>query len=304
MDNGERLLATMTPAEAAIRSHGRQLLERPSPPPSFAETLSAAAAVGDRFGLGVSWDGPTDDRINAWELTDDQIRRGVVLRGIGLGTTDEKIAANMWLQWYCYRMAAPLLASWTFHRRIPDVSASNVAFRFDAEGRPAFATLIEARGFALDGDAVSDFKLTYVQDLLGEIVRVLLEQHLLPVAERVKGLYRLGGTLVRGTVASQIGMALTAVDGHSRLPWERVAVDAMDLLNLTKPIIGGQGKSGDVVCIESDCRTGMTFRRGTCCLVYKIESREKCGGCPLRSDEDRAAVYAGRLAARPDWSFS
>lgn len=282
-----------------MRAHGRPCRERPAPPPRFLETLAAAAAIGDRFGLAASWSGALDDRIQAAGITDGEIERGVALRGAGLGTTDRKVAAVMWLQWYCYRMAAPVLASWVLHRRIPDVSAANVAFRFDEEGRPAFVALVEPRASGYLGDRVDDLELTPVPDLLAEIVRVLLTGHLLPLAARVRARYRLGGPIVRGTVASQIGMALTFIDAHSPLPWEQVAGDALALLELTRPLIDGQGRSGDVVCTESGGRVGMTFRRGTCCTVYRVPERPMCGGCPLRSDEERAAVWAARLAARP-----
>lgn len=304
MSTTRRALATVTPTAEAIRRFGRALPERPLPPRSFAETLAAAAAIGDRFGLASSWTGSLDDRIHATAITDDQIEHGVALRGAGLGTSDRKIAAVMWLQWYCYRMAAPLLAAWVLHRRIPDVAAANIAFRFDAEGRPAFVALIEPRAFAAPGDRVDDLALTHVVDLLPEIVRVLLEDHLVPLAARVRARYRLGGPIIRGTVASQIGMALTFIDAHSRVPWEQVATDALHLLECTAPLIDGQGRSGDVICTESGGRVGMTFRRGTCCTVYRAPSGQMCGGCPLRSDEERAGVWADRLAARPRSSFS
>lgn len=305
MADGERFLAKVTPAADAIRAYGRQLPARPAPPRTFAETLSAAAAVGDRFDLATAWSGPLEDRIRASELTDDQIAQGIALRAAGLNTTDLKIASNMWLQWYCHRMAAPLLAAWVLHRRVPDVSAENIAFRFDAEGRPVFAAMVETRAAGLPGDVSDDLELTHTSDLMSEIVRVLLDGHLLPLAERVRARYHPhGAPLIRGTIGSQIGMALTAIDAHTRTPWEQVATDAIALLERTKPLIDGQGRAGDIVCTETYGRVGMTFRRGTCCIVYRVPGKAKCGGCPLRSDEDRAGVYAERLALRPPSSFT
>lgn len=275
------------------------------PPRTFDQTLAAAAAVGERFDLAVSWIGPDVDRLQAAALSDDQIEHGITLRGAGLRTTDRKIAAVMWLQWYSYRIAAPLLASWVLHRRLPDVSAANIAFRYDAEGRPAFIAMNECRGYGLAGDSVDDVELIHVPDLLPAIVSILLDGHLLPLASRVQARYRLGRPIIRGTVASQIGMALTFLDAHCRLPWEQVAADSIALLEFTKPLIDGQGRSGDVICTESGGRAGMTFRRGTCCTVYRATGdAEMCGGCPLQSDEHRAGVWADRLAARPAWSFT
>lgn len=295
--------AVVTPAEDAILSCGRVLPQRPLPPARFSETLAAVAAVGERFDLDATWTGPLDERILASELTDAQIERAVAARGAGLRTSEEKIAANMWLQWYAYRMAAPLLAAWMLHRRIPDVSASNIAFRFDGEGRPVYIAMVEPRCAGLPGDHVDDLELSHVSDLLPEIVRVLLDQHLLPLMERVRARYRFGAPISKGTIASQIGMALTFVDAHSAVPWEQIATDAICFFDLTRPIIDGQGRSGDIICTEIPGRVGMTFRRGTCCLVYRAPDRQMCGGCPLRSDQERAEVWAQRLAARPETSF-
>jgi hypothetical protein len=47
----------------------------------------------------------------------------------------------------------------------------------------------------------------------------------------------------------------------------------------------------------------MTFRQDACCIVYRAPGRAMCGGCPLRSDEDRDGVWADRLAARPESSL-
>ncbi len=298
-DQPAREHARIIPAEEALRTLGRPLPDRPAPPARFAETLAAAAAFGPRFELATAWCGSPEDRIVASELTDDQLEHAVALRGSGLKTTDLKVAANMWFQWYCHRMAAPLMASWVLHRRVPDVSAENIAFRFDAEGRPEHTAMIEMRASSLPGDTTEDLDLKPVADLLPEISRVLLDGHLLPLGERLKARYRLGAPITKGTIASQIGMALTTIDAQSSLTWEQVTTDALDLLEHTSLELDSLSRSGDLICLQSANRTGMFYRRGTCCLVYRAPDKAKCGGCPLHSDDDRARVYSDRLAGRP-----
>lgn len=296
----DRPRATMIPAAEALRDFGRPVPPRPVAPPTLAETLLKAASVGLRFDLDTEWKGSPEDRIFAAELSDAQMEHGVRLRGAGLGTSDEKIAANMWFQWYCYRMAAPLLGAWLFHRRVPDVSAANIAFSYDEEGRPVTAALLQMRAYGLEGDRCADAELIAVPDLLPQIRKVLLEDHLFPLAERVRVRYRLGMPIMRGTMASQIGMSLTAIDANCAVPWEQVATDTLAVLGFTQADLKGLDKSGDIIFKESQGRRGMTYRRGTCCLVYQIPEKAKCGGCPLRDNDDRAGVYAERLANRAD----
>lgn len=301
-DQPARERARILSAEDALRTLGRPLPDRPAPPDRFAETLAAAAAFGPRFELAAAWSGsPEDrpkDRIVGSELTEAQLEHAVALRGAGLKTPDLKVAANMWFQWYCHRMAAPLLASWVLHRRVPDVSAENITFRFDAEGRPEHIAMIAMRASGLPGDIATDADLNPTVDLLPEITRVLLDGHLLPLGERLKARYRLGAPITKGTIASQIGMALTTIDAQSSLTWEQVTTDALRLLEHTSPQLDSLTRSGDLICLQSTDRTGMFYRRGTCCLVYRAPNKSKCGGCPLHSDDDRARVYTDRLAER------
>ncbi len=295
----DRPLATITPAKEALNAFGRPLPPPAPGPARFAQTLDALAALDPRFMLAERWTGETDDRFIASELTDAQLDRMIALRAADLKTADLKIAANMWFQWYCCRMTGPALGGWMLHGRAPDVSADNIAFRIDTEGRPQFAALIRPRVFALPDDRVEDLALTPADDLKAAIVRTLIDGHLLPLGERLKARYRLGAPIVRGTIASQIGTVTTLIDARTSLMWEQTATALLDLLALAAPQIDGLGRSGAPICVQGEGRTGTFYRRGTCCLVYRAPDRKKCGICPLTSEADRAAVYAERLAARP-----
>lgn len=295
----DRPLATITPAKEALNVFGRPL-PPPAPRPSrFSETLDALAALDPRFMLAERWTGETDDRFIASELTDAQLDRMIALRAADLKTADLKVAANMWFQWYCCRMTGPALGGWMLHGRAPDVSADNIAFRIDAEGRPQFAAMVRPRVFALPGDRVEDLALTPADDLKAAIIRTLLDGHLLPLGERLRARYRLGAPIIRGTIASQIGTVTTLIDARTSLMWEQTATALLDFLTMAAPQIDGLSRSGAPICVQDKGRTGTFYRRGTCCLVYRAPDRKKCGICPLTSEADRAAVYAERLAARP-----
>ncbi|WP_427788821.1 IucA/IucC family C-terminal-domain containing protein [Brevundimonas diminuta] len=295
----DRPLATIIPAAQALNAFGRPLPPTAPRPARFAATLDALAALDPRFMLAEGWSGGTDDCFIASELTDAQLDRMIALRAADLKTADLKVAANMWFQWYCCRLTGPVLGGWMLHGRAPDVSAENIAFRIDAEGRPQFVAMVRPRVSALPGDRVEDRTLTPVDDLKAAIVSTLLDDHLLPLGERLKARYRLGAPIIRGTIASQIGTVTTLIDARTSLMWEHTATALLDLLALATPQIDGLDRSGAPICVQGGGRTGTFYRRGTCCLVYRAPDREKCGICPLTSEVERAAVYAERLAARP-----
>jgi len=278
-------------------------VEPPLPPPSppgLRASLAAIAAVGDRFDLDLPDDAPAVDEVLASAISDERLEVEVAGRARGLNTSDMKASATLFLQAYTYRIAAPALGSWVMHGRVPDVSADNVRLRFVA-GRPVGMRLVRPR-FATSEDS-ADGERRHVPDLVAELERVLLDAHLLPLMERLRSRYRLGSLLAKGAVASQIGMALTCLDARSATPWRRVGTHAVAFFRSSTESIAGEGKAGDMIVTTDGRRTGVTWRRRTCCLAFHCDNREKCGGCPLRPDAERLAVWADRLANRPARSF-
>lgn len=283
---------------AAEMPLGDEPLLWPERPPSLAATLAIAGEVGERFRMSVSdHDHPGFMRADA--LSDEDLARGIGDRGRGVGTDEERVATALFLQTYAYRVAAPMLAAWVLHGRVPDVSAGNVGLRFDDQGRPADLALRTPRVYALPGDEMPDAEVIPVSDLTGAAIATLLSSHLLPVMERLRVSHRLGLLLAKGAVASQIGMALTFIDGQSAVPWQRTTRIALDFFDRTAGAIAGQGKAGDMGYKCMGEREGVTFRRRTCCLVFRVPDKGYCGGCPLRADGDLLDTWRTRLLARP-----
>lgn len=266
-------------------------------PPTLAESLAEAGAVGERF-LLLREPPPDDPMIRADQLNDDDVKSFVALRGRELETADVKVAASMFLQNYVYRIVAPALAMWVLHGRLPDVSATNVGLRFDHAGRPVEVALLSPIVFVRPRDRLSDARCEVSEDLTATAMDILLERHVMAMHDRVRSLFGLGTLLAKGQVASQIGMAFTAIDTNTTVPWPNVVAPAMDFLRRSHDRIAGEGKAGDMVLKRLDDSEGVTFRRGTCCLIYKTPDRGYCGGCPLRPDEERAEIYTERLMNR------
>lgn len=269
----------------------------PPPPPTLAQSLAQVAAIADRFALHAQ--PPSNvELLRATEISDDDIREQVAARARSLNTDELKVGATMFLQNYVYRIAAPALGTWVLHGRIPNLSASNVLLRFDADGRPADVSMISPVMFVRPGDHVSDAQCIVTEDLTATAMDTLLEQHVMAMHDRVKKMFGLGALLAKGQVSSQFGMAFTAIDTNTSLAWPHVVGPAMDFLQRSRDRIAGEGKAGDMIFKRLGDSEGVTFRRGTCCLVYKTPERGYCGGCPLREDDDRAQVYTDRLMNR------
>jgi ferric iron reductase protein FhuF len=250
--------------------------------------------------------GPADESlIPATRLLEDDeaIAQLVAARARGLELKPGRAAAVLWMQSYAYRVAGPLLAAWVLHQRVPDLSVENIRLRFDAEGRPVEVRLVRPRVVVESGDRVDDAEFLATPDLTAEAIRLLLDGHLMPILKRLSGRYRLGALSGQGAIASQLGMALTFIDANAATPWIEVARVAVGLFERSRDRIGGEGKTGDMIVTRLGDREGVTWRRRTCCLVHQAPQREKCGGCPLRSEEERLDVWARRLASRPASSF-
>lgn len=288
----------MVPLEGLALSN--RPLEWPDRPDSLSETLAIAGEVGERFTLstGVAPD-PSTGFLAADDLGDEDIIRGIEDRGRDVGTDEMRVATVLYLQTYVYRVAAPMFAAWVLHGRIPDVSAANLALQFNALGRPENVAMRVPRVYVLRGDTVTDAEVIPVPDLTGVAVEVLLAQHLLPMMRRLRPFGKLGLPIAKGSVASQIGMALTYIDAHSDVPWQTVGKIALEFFRCTQGEIAGEGVSGDMHYKEIGDRAGVTFRRGTCCLVYRAHGKDYCGGCPLKSRDELLATWKTRLLARP-----
>lgn len=277
---------------------GEAPLSWPDRPESLAETLAIAGQVGERFAISIGG-GAAPGFLPADGLTDEDLFHGIADRGRDVGTNEDRVATVLFLQTYVYRVAAPMLAAWVLHGRIPDVSAANLALRFNAVGRPQDVAMRAPRVYALPDDIMSDAEVIPVTDLAGAAIDVLLARHLLPVMERLRPFGELGLPIAKGSVASQIGMALTFIDAQSAVRWQTVGRIALEFFDRTTHEIAGQGASGDMHYKQVGERDGITFRRGTCCLVYRAPGKGYCGGCPLRSWEELLDTWQTRLLARP-----
>lgn len=279
----------------------------PNRPVTFAETMQVVGQLGERF--VVSGAEHRDGWLAATALSDAEIAREVAARGRAAGVEDAKAAAVLFLQAYVYRVAAPLLAAWVLFGRLPDVSAGNVLLRFGADGRPSALALRRPRMTGLPHDRLPDAEGVASDDLTGVAIRLLLAEHLLPLHDRVRAQYRLGGLLAKGAVTSQIGLILTWIDTHSTVPWARTAGIGLDLFERAGDSLAGQGRAGEMLHLSSGGTEGIAFRRGTCCLAYKAPHKGYCGGCPLKKPAEIRASQEKKFAERPtgdllaDWQL-
>lgn len=295
----------ITRAAEAVR--GRARVAAPVPPPLFADTLTALGGLGERFRLALDTHSSTPTSASPPTLTanrllaarlqgDEDLLDSVVgARAAAAGIAEPKLAAVLFLQRYSYRLACPVLAAWVLHRRVPDMSAGNVVVSLKG-GVPAEVSLIEPRVATRCDDPATDAEARTVGDLTGEVVRVLLAEHLLLLLDRLRDRYGLGATIAQGAVASPVGAALTYIGATAPVRWEQVARDGLELFTCTRDRLGGEGRTGDLAVIENGGQIGVVWRRHTCCLAYLCPDSGVCASCPRRSYEERSEAWAARIA--------
>ncbi|MEN9063148.1 hypothetical protein [Ponticoccus litoralis] len=280
----------------------------PNRPTTLAETMRVVGQLGERF--VVSGAEHRDGWLAATALSDAEIAGEVAARGRAAGVEDAKAGAVLFLQTYAYRVAAPLLAAWVLFGRLPDISAGNVLLRFGADGRPSALALREPRMTGLPHDRLPDAEGAASGDLTGAAIRLLLAEHLLPLHDRVRAQYRLGGLLAKGAVTSQIGLILTWIDAHSTVPLGQNRRDrhwtSSNGRATALPVRAGRARC--CTCPRAGPRASPSGA-GPVALAYKAPHKGYCGGCPLKKPAEIRASQEKKFAERPtgdllaDWQL-
>lgn len=187
----------------------------------------------------------------------DRLADEITATAVGRGTDDPQVAASLWWQSYAYRVAGTPLACWLLGGAAPDPAAPGMAVGIN-RSRPSAVT------WSSNVRTIDD---------LGELVSLLFDQHLGPMATSLRVRHALGGSLVRGNVAAGIESVLAAVGGAEGAPRldERIAA-----LRAVLP----EGVRATVELLEDG------YRRRTCCLWWKTtDGADKlCSDCSLRPE--------------------
>jgi hypothetical protein len=204
------------------------------------------------------------------------------------------------LAWKCYTYwsALPALVGFAGSRRVPLPDPGAVLVRFAttqpfltmALRRPTVAVL------ATDPIARSgDPDILVCRDdaeLLGHLRRVLIDEHLTPLMERLRGDVHIGKRPLWGSLASGAAHALSRTADAIWPAWPPVTgaagpgashrAEPGPLIELIEEVLGALGVA-DLVTLETDPQTGaLSIQRRTCCLAFTLPTPKVCSGCCIR----------------------
>lgn len=219
----------------------------------------------------------------------DLLSEFMVRVGRGYGTDDPPVVGTMLLRSYLWRILAPAVAAFLTERRLPDLHAGNVAFRYDERGVLDLA-FAGSRLAALPDDLAAghpDVVVVPTEDaLLARMRDALAESHLSVLIPALRGLRVRRGTRTLWLVAVDVISEAFMLVGReldreieSRAFAERLLDGPLPLSGPTNYFIPKHSEASE-----------MTRTRNVCCLYYKL-GNGACATCPRvadrRAPEDR-----------------
>jgi hypothetical protein len=172
-------------------------------------------------------------------------------------------AAALAYKQYTYWLAMPVVLGWASARRVPLLSADNVAVQFLDDTpyfrlgmrRPAVAVLADDPVAGLPGTVVVDT----ADALLALLADTLRDRHVAPLIEATRRHVRIGAHTLWGQLAASVGYALAAAEPVL----DGTAADAQALLSALR-----------LTDLAELCDTGdsLRVRRSTCCLAFVVPS--------------------------------
>jgi hypothetical protein len=226
------------------------------------ETVRAGAAVfGVADGLVVG-----DDPAGGW-LPADELLAGPALDELLAGPTrlwgaKPHAAAALAYKQYTYWLAMPAVLGWAVARRVPLLSADNVAVRLDpAEHRLEVGMRRPAVAVLPDDPAAGQRDVRVAADeaeLLAVLRDALLDRHVAPLVAATRERVRVGAHTLYGQLAAGVTYVLSEA---AELVADPVAEGAALLDALGMTALAGLREAPE---------GGLCVRRSTCCLAFVV----------------------------------
>lgn len=215
--------------------------------------------------------------------------------GRGYGMDNPAYSGTSLLRGYLWRMLTPAVAALLVERRLPDLSAENVALRFGESGFAEDAAFIGLRFFVLPDDPEAghpDAEVLLSEEALLDSMRAALsETHLPAIVPTLRGLRVRRGRRVLWRATADVCAEAFLFVGRG-LGREEEACDlAEKFLAAPSPL----SAPTNFRVLEYPGGSERTRVRHTCCLYYKL-GNGCCFTCPRKTDEERVRQLAGVAA--------
>ena len=228
------------------------MTSEPAHPAEVAHALTAAAAIGQFFELGTDAAGPGWRPATAFYP--DGFLAGAKDR---LPEAEPRVAASIAQQSYAARLWSPVLGSGLLAGVVPDLVRLQIR---DREAAPLTLALPRPAGWRA-ADLATLAELSY---------RLVVTGHLEPLTLALAD--EVADGLLWGNAASALAGALgVLVRARPGLRDRATALAAALLAHGRLADTGQLGVTGD----------GLSFRRRSCCLYYRLPGGALCGDCGL-----------------------
>ncbi len=183
-------------------------------------------------------------------------------------------AALAW-KTYTYWLTLPAVLGWATARRVPLLAADNVLMHF-TDPRPLITLGLRAdipiAVLPSDPLAAGNHRSVRVvadeTELLAELRRALLDEHLTPLQDAIHRTVRLGRRTLLGSLASGVAYGVLrsaeVLPGSSGETIDRL-LSALGVDDLIELVPGAGGK--------------LDVQRKTCCLAFTLPAPKICAGC-------------------------
>lgn len=184
-------------------------------------------------------------------------------------------AATLAYKAYTYWLTMPAVLGWAVARRVPLLSADNVAVRLADDAPQVVIGVLRPTVAVLPDDPVAGHPDTVVVDtpdaLLGVLKDTLLDDHVSPLVAATREHVRIGAHTLYGQLAAGIAYALSAA-----APVLDAPVPAADT------VLDALGLSGLAALCHTDGE--LRVRRKTCCLAFVVPGLDGhvCADCCVR----------------------
>lgn len=185
-------------------------------------------------------------------------------------------AASLVFQRYSHRVCGVAVAAWYRHGIVLDLSAGNVVLRF-VDGTPDGVELREAR--TAGATAVDD------------VVRVVLDGHLIPVARALSAARGPGVPNLIGNAAAGFAGAFRALS--ARHPGDDV-IRAAEFFLAADPRLA---RGGTFRTMEGPRGPRLQYDRSSCCHWYAAPDGKYCSWCSRLTQDERTTRYVEAMRA-------
>jgi hypothetical protein len=253
------------------------------------ERLAAGGIDDEEMDLSARTGSPDGDGwVTVADLADNRELLEDLMSCVGreYGVRNPAYAGTAVLRGYLWRALSPAVAAFLAERRLPDLSAANVALRFGESGFAEDVAFVSPRFAALPDDpqaAHPDAEVVPSEGaMLGRMREALAGTHLPGVIPSLRELRVRRGTRVLQRAAADSCAEAFMFVGRELGREEEGLGFAEELLSGPPPL----SAPTNYYVLEYPGGSERTRVRNTCCLYYKVGDGT-CFTCPRTTDEER-----------------